>query len=130
MEATQKPAFLLDIRAVEPEDVGGGIGGCLAEVRWHKTVEIRSGEEELLRLGALRMAAAGLLPDGAGLRLQAEGLEKPMVWELRPGEPLRVSLTVPSEDAYDDEAQYTFLLLPTEDQDTAQKDARKGESDQ
>lgn len=96
---------------MEPEDVGGGIGGCLAEVRWHAVREIFTGEEELVRLGKLRIRAAGFLPENAGLLLRAEGLDKPMTWELRPNDPLRVSLTVPTEDAYDDDAQYTFRLL-------------------
>jgi len=111
------PVFRLELRAVEPEDVGGNIGGCFGPVSWRRVFEIASGREELVRLGALRIRCDGFTPDGAGLRLRADGLSAPELWEVRAGRPLRVSLTVPAgeDDAYDDDAAYTFTLLPPEE---------------
>ena len=112
----QSPVFRLELRAVEPEDVGGNIGGCFGPVSWRRVVDIVTGREELVRLGALRIRCDGFTPDGKSLRLRADGLTAPKDWELGPDRPLRVSLTVPAgeDDAYDDDAAYTFTLLPPE----------------
>ena len=110
------PVFRLELRAVEPEDVGGNIGGCFGPVSWRRVFDIATGREELVRLGALRIRGDGFTPDGKGLFLRADGLAAPERWAVGPEAPLRVSLTVPAgeDDAYDDDAAYTFTLLPPE----------------
>lgn len=111
------PVFLLEIRATEPEDVGGNIGGCFGSVSWRRVREIVTGQEELVRLGRLCIRCDGFTPDGKGVVLRAGGLDAPESWTLREDGPLRVFLTVPAgaEDAYDDDASYLFSLRPAEE---------------